>query len=43
MYIHSVNLANYKSIGEYKEAEIILEQRLTTIIGKNESGKINVL
>lgn len=43
MYIHSVKLINYKSIGDYKENEIIIEPRVTTIIGKNESGKSNVL
>ena len=43
MYIHSVKLINFKSIGEYPEAEVILEPRVTAIIGKNESGKSNVL
>lgn len=43
MYIHSVKLINFKSIGDYPEAEIILEPRVTAIIGKNESGKSNVL
>ena len=43
MYIHSVKLINYKSIGDYAESEIILEPKVTTIIGKNESGKSNVL
>ena len=43
MYIHSVKLINYKSIGDYAESEIILEQGVTAIIGKNESGKSNVL
>lgn len=43
MYIHSVKLVNYKSIGDYDESEIILEPKVTTIIGKNESGKSNVL
>lgn len=42
MYIHSVLLKNYKSIGENKNV-IILEPKVTTIIGKNESGKSNVL
>lgn len=42
MYIHSISLKNYKSIGE-KKSSIILEPRVTTIIGKNESGKSNVL
>lgn len=43
MYVHSVKLVNYKSIGNYAESEIILEQGVTSIIGKNESGKSNVL
>jgi predicted ATPase len=37
-----VSLKNYKSIGENKNV-IILEPKVTTIIGKNESGKSNVL
>ena len=43
MYVHSVKLVNFKSIGNYDEAEVILEERVTAIIGKNESGKSNVL
>ena len=43
MYIHSVKLVNFKSIGDYPESEIILEPNVTAIIGKNESGKSNVL
>lgn len=43
MYVHSVKLINYKSFGDYAENEIILEPRVTAIIGKNESGKSNVL
>ena len=43
MYVHSVKLLNYKSMGNYDEAEVILEERITAIIGKNESGKSNVL
>lgn len=43
MYIHSVKLINYKSIGDYDESKIILEPRITAIIGKNESGKSNLL
>lgn len=43
MYIHSVKLINFKSIGNYPEAEIILEPKVTAIIGKNESGKSNIL
>lgn len=43
MYIHSVKLTNFKSIGDYPESEIILEPKVTAIIGKNESGKSNIL
>lgn len=43
MYVQSIKLVNYKSIGDYDENEIVLEPRITTIIGKNESGKSNVL
>lgn len=43
MYIHSVKLINFKSIGDYAESEIILEPNVTAIIGKNESGKSNVI
>ena len=43
MYVHSVKLTNYKSIGDYIEAEIIIEPKVTAIIGKNESGKSNIL
>ena len=42
MYIHSVKLYNYKSLGD-KLNEIIIEPNITAIIGKNESGKSNVL
>ena len=37
MYIHSVKLTNFKSIGDYDESEIILEPKVTAIMGKNES------
>ena len=43
MHIHSVKLVNFKSLGDYPENEIILEPRVTSVIGKNESGKSNVL
>ena len=43
MYVHSVKLVNFKSFGDYAENEFILEPRITAIIGKNESGKSNVL
>lgn len=43
MYVHSVKLVNYKSIGNYAESEVIIEPGVTAIIGKNESGKSNIL
>lgn len=43
MYVHSVKLVNFKSIGDYPEAELILEPKITAIIGQNESGKSNVI
>ena len=43
MYVHSVKLVNYKSIGDYDESEIIIEPRVTAIIGRNESGKSNII
>ncbi len=43
MYVHSVKLVNFKSIGDYAESEVIIEPRVTAIIGKNESGKSNIL
>lgn len=43
MYVHSVKLINFKSIGDDENSEIILEPRITAIIGKNESGKSNIL
>lgn len=43
MYIHSVSLENFKSIGCYSENMILIEPRITAIIGKNESGKSNIL
>lgn len=39
MYVHSVKLTNYKSFGDYKENEVIVEPRITAIVEKNESGK----
>ena len=33
----------YKSIGNYDESKIILKPIITAIVGKNESGKSNVL
>lgn len=43
MIFHSVKLINYKSIGTDSLSEILIEPRITPIIGKNESGKSNVL
>ena len=43
MYLHSVKLVNFKSIGDYNNNEIIIEPKITAIIGKNESGKSNIL
>ena len=43
MYIHSVKLINFKSLGDYPENEVILEPKVTSIIGRNESGKSNIL
>lgn len=43
MYIHSAKLKNFKSIGDYPESKIIIKPRITAIIGKNESGKTNIL
>lgn len=43
MYVHSVKLVNYKSFGDYAENEVIIESGVTAIIGKNESGKSNIL
>lgn len=43
MRFHSVKLINYKSIGDKDLSEIIIEPRITAVIGRNESGKSNVL
>lgn len=43
MYVHSGKLTNFKSFGDYKENEVIVEPRITAIVGKNESGESNVL
>ncbi len=42
MFVHSVKMSNYKSIGS-SDDRIILEPRTTAIIGKNESGKSNII
>ncbi len=36
-------MVNFKSLGGETDNEIIIEPRITAIIGKNESGKSNVL
>ena len=44
MRLHAVKLINYKSItNEEKYSEIIIEPNITVVIGKNESGKSNVI
>lgn len=43
MFLHSVKLVNFKSFGENDLNEVIIEPSITAIIGKNESGKTNVL
>ena len=43
MYIHSVKLVNFKSIGNYPESEILLAPKVTPMIGINESGKSNIV
>ena len=42
MLIERIKINNYKSIGN-EQNTIILDSNVTTIIGKNESGKSNVL
>ena len=42
MYYHSVTVNNYKSIGNI-QSEIIIEPSITAVIGKNESGKSNII
>ena len=42
MYFHSVTVNNYKSIGD-RQSEIIIEPGITAVIGKNESGKSNII
>ena len=42
MYYHSVTMNNYKSFGD-AQAEIIIEPGITAVIGKNESGKSNII
>lgn len=42
MIIRSVQINNYKSIGDNKNI-VLLENNITSLIGKNESGKSNAL
>lgn len=39
--INKININNYKSI--YNSKDIVIEDRITVLAGKNESGKTNVL
>lgn len=43
MRFDSVTIKNFKSIGEYEQSRIIIEPDVTAIIGKNESGKSNII
>ena len=38
--INKININNYKSI--YNSKDIVIEDRITVLAGKNESGKTNV-
>lgn len=42
MYVSSITINNFKSLGTDGN-EIIFDKRITPIIGKNESGKSNIL
>ena len=42
MYFHSIKLSNYKSMGEDNNL-LIIEPKITTLIGKNESGKTKII
>ena len=42
MFLHSIKISNYKSLG-LNENVIYFDQHVTAIIGKNESGKSNIL
>lgn len=42
MKIKSVEISNYKSLGE-EENILLLENNITALIGKNDSGKSNIL
>lgn len=41
--IQKVNLVNYKSVGDKEDYTLIVEPKCTAIVGKNESGKSNVI
>jgi AAA15 family ATPase/GTPase len=43
MLIHKIQIKNYKSFGDDDRNKLYLEPDVTTIIGKNESGKSNLL
>ncbi len=43
MRLHSVKLSNYKSFGDSDFSKVIIEPSVTVIIGKNESGKSNIV
>ena len=43
MRFDSVAIKNFKSIGEYEQSKVIIEPDVTAIIGKNESGKSNII
>lgn len=42
MYFQSIKLSNYLSMGS-SDSTLIIEPKITTIIGKNESGKSNII
>lgn len=43
MRLHSVKMVNYRSISGLDHNEIIVEPNITAIVGKNESGKSNII
>ena len=42
MKIKSIIISNYKSLGEERNI-LLLEDNITALIGKNDSGKSNIL
>lgn len=42
MFISEIKISNYKSFCNYNN-RLILERYVTSLIGKNESGKSNLL